>query len=471
MFNLFLIGVLSFDTILNVPELKCAHYGICIFDLSNDSLLYNYNGDKLFVPASNMKIITTATSLHFLGNQFQYKTRLYLKGQVKGNKLIGDIVIQGGGDPYFNLENLERLVNKIKTLNILEITGGICVVDDYFTNERLPVGWSWHYLDAKYAPEISALSFNKNVVSVRIRPTNDGDLANVYIYPATNYVKLMNRIKTSANGENLIIYRKPEENMIVVDGTINIKNARDIDVAVKDPALFTGEYLKERIVSLGIKVSNPVKRISSCDLFNQESVPIVIDSVCSPVLFEIVKETNTESENLYAEILLKTLGAELYKEGSFSAGIRAIKEFLNICGVDTCNISIWDGSGLSKHNLVSPLALISILKYMYKSKLFEDFCRSLPEPGKGTLKGRFNGFTDTLQAKTGAIQASSCLSGYLKINGNFYAFSMLFNNFTCPTKKIAQIQERLIRAFIERMRNSNISNNPELFYPAEVIKQ
>ncbi|MEO0128643.1 MAG: D-alanyl-D-alanine carboxypeptidase/D-alanyl-D-alanine-endopeptidase [candidate division WOR-3 bacterium] len=471
MLNLLILSILSIDTIINVPELKNAHYGIIILDLNKDSIIYNYNGEKLLVPASNMKIITTAASLYFLGKEFRYKTCLYLRGTIKDKKLYGDIILQGRGDPYFSLENLERFVDKIKSLGIIEINGGIIIIDDYFTDERLPAGWSWHYLDAKYAPEISALSFNKNVVSVRLRPTNVGELANVYIYPATGYIKLINRMTTTANSENIIIYRKPEENTIVVDGFINIKNARDINVAVKDPAMFVGEYFKERLIASNIKISNPVSRIKTYELFLNQTQPLLIDSILSPALSEIIKETNTESENLYAEILLKTLGAFRYKEGSFNSGLNAVKEFLNVCGVDTQNISIWDGSGLSKNNLVSPAALIAVLKFMYNSNLFEDFYNSLPEPGKGTLKARFNGFSDTLRAKTGAIQATSCLSGYLKIiNGQDYAFSMLFNNFTCPTRKITQIQEKIIRSFVEEVHKLKVDDTG-LLNQMEVIKQ
>ncbi|MEO0184939.1 MAG: D-alanyl-D-alanine carboxypeptidase/D-alanyl-D-alanine-endopeptidase [candidate division WOR-3 bacterium] len=465
----FLITSLSLDTILNTPELSNSFYGICIVNLESQDTIFESNANKLLVPASNMKIVTTAAALYFLGTNFQFKTRLFLRGEIKERRLYGDIIVQGEGDPTFSLTNLERFVSRIENYGIKEITGSICIVDDYFTNERLPVGWSWHYLDAKYAPEISALSLNKNVVSVRIRPTSIGEYASVSLFPQTGYVQLVNNMKTTATNDSIIIYRKPEANTIIVEGAISTKSAKDIDVAVKDPGLFAGEYFRERLIARGIRIANPVTRIRSFEMFINESKLVLIDSVLSVPLSEIIKETNTESENLYAEILLKTLGAQKYREGSFNAGLNVLREFLNVCGVDTGNISIWDGSGLSKHNLISCSALISILKFMYQSKLFQDFYSSLPEPGKGTLKYRFNGFSDTLRAKTGAIQASSCLSGYIKTNGIHYAFSMLFNNFTCASKKILNIQEKIIRAFIEEERKNN-NKNVKTEYPSEVIQ-
>ncbi len=465
MISLILFGLLSLDTILNVPELGNAHYGIYIFDLENETVVYDTNKQKLFVPASNMKIVTTAAALHYLGPDFRFKTYLHVQGQVKEEKLYGDVFLVGCGDPTFSLENLERFVISINNLNIREITGCIYIVDDYFTDERLPVGWSWHYLDARYAPEISALSLNKNVVSVRIKPSGNDELANVSIYPATEFVQLINRMKTTAGNDSIIIFRKPEANTIYVDGAINQGNGRDIDVAVKDPGMFTGEYFKTRLIAYGIRVTRPVKRKKSSEMLIESQTILITDSILSPPLSDIINETNAESENLYAEILLKTIGVRQYKEGSFNAGLRAIREFLSLCGVDTVNLSLWDGSGLSKHNLISPSAILSVLKFMYRSTLFSTFFNSLPEPGKGTLKARFNGFSDTLRAKTGAIQASACISGYLIINGRNYAFSMLFNNFTCNSKKIQNIQDQIIRAIAEEVR-INRTGNSDFYHPA-----
>ncbi len=458
MIVLIFFSLLSLDTILNVPELKNTHFGIYIINLNNDTVVYDTNADKLFVPASNMKIITTAAALYFLGADFRFKTFLCLKGQIKEKKLFGDIVLVGGGDPTFSLNNLEQFVFRVKNAGIQEITGDICSADDYFTEERLPVGWAWHYLDARYAPEISALSLNKNVVSVRIRPSINNEPANVSIYPATQYVRLINRMRTTTEKDSIIIFRKPEENVIVVDGTINHRNPRDIDVAIKDPGLFTGEYFRERLLAHGVKITGTTKRIRRSEMLANNQPFSVMDSIVSPPLNEIVNEANTESENLYAEILLKTLGAERYNEGSFRAGLQALKEFLIMCGVDTANVSLWDGSGLSKNNLVSPATIISTLKFIYHSNLFSTFYNSLPTPGNGTLKFRFNGFADTLRAKTGAIQASSCLSGYLKIDGNYYAFSLLFNNFTYPSKKIQKIHERILRAVTEMLKTNQTSS-------------
>lgn len=449
---LFLIlGAFSLDSILNQPELSSAHFGIYILKLDKDSVIYSYNATKLFSPASNMKIITTGAALYFLGPEFRFKTRLGLRGKLKDNYLLGDIIIMGGGDPKFSLTDLSRFISTIKKLDINNIKGNIVVVDDYFTDERLPVGWAWHYLDACYAPEISALSMNKNCVNVKIGATSIGRPAQVLIEPETKYVKLLNKMVTKPGDDSIIIYRKPEANIIYVDGGIGLGHKKNIEVAVKDPAMFVGIYFREKLQAEKIEFSGRVLRENGSRFFlsNTQSQVIFIDSVISPSLGDIIKETNIESENLYAEIILKALGAQKYNEGSFGAGISVLKDFLWICGVDTGNVSLWDGSGLSRHNLVSPYNLVMILRYIYHQGLFKNFYESLPRPGLGTLEYRFNGFPDSLCAKTGGLHAVSCLSGYLTIDGSCYGFSMLFNNFTCASKKIARIQEQILSALVE----------------------
>lgn len=459
----FLINVLAIDSILNQPALKTAQSGVYILNLSNDSLIYARNSQKLLIPASNMKIITTGASLSYLGPDYQYKTRLGLRGAIDKNKLNGDIVILGGGDPTLSISDLVRFVSKIKVKGIKEVTGNIVVSEDFFrdmslhgntfTSERLPTGWAWHYLDARYAAEISALSMNKNYVNVNIKATDIGEDAEVILEPETRYVLLVNKMKTKQGEDSIIIYRRPEENIIYVDGGIGEGHEKDIPVAVKDPALFVGTYFKERLSSQNIIVNGDVVKESSTILnraMNPHPVDY-IDSVFSPRLVDILGETNIESVNLYAEILLKTLGAQYYGEGTFYHGVRMIKRFLKICGVDTNAVSVWDGSGLSRHNLISPYQLALVLRYMHWSRYAQTFYEFLPKVGQGTLENRFEDFEGEIRAKTGSLHAVSSLSGYLNVNETIYCFSMIFNNFTCSRKKIREIEEGIIMNLEEHL--------------------
>jgi PBP4 family serine-type D-alanyl-D-alanine carboxypeptidase len=452
---LFFIISSFLDSVLYAPELKYAYYGITILQLDNDSMICNLNGQKLFIPASNMKLITTAAALHFLGPGFRYKTRLLASGRIDDDRLAGRLVLFGQGDPAFSLDDMERFVRRVKARGIREVTEGIAVLDDYFSDERLPIGWAWHYLDACYAPEISALSLNKNCVKVRIKPTKVGEPADVQMVPVTGYVKMQSVMMTKEGDDSIIIFRRPDANFIYVDGAVGNRRARDIDVAVKDPAMFAGEYFKERLIAEGIDVKGAVVREKTGSLANGGRSFSALDSVLSPGLIEIINWTNTESENLYAEILLKTMGAEVFGEGSFKKGIQAVKDFLGLCGVSAERLSLWDGSGLSKYNLVTPYDLVLVLRYMYHDQNFRIFYESLAEPGKkGTLERRFNGFADTLRAKTGMINSESNLSGYLRVNGTDYCFSMLFNNITGSQKRVTRLQELVLQSFAESLKQS-----------------
>ncbi|UCF71430.1 MAG: D-alanyl-D-alanine carboxypeptidase/D-alanyl-D-alanine-endopeptidase [candidate division WOR-3 bacterium] len=442
---LFLLSSLMVDSIIYQPGLQHAQIGLIVLDLDKDSVVYAYNHDKLLVPASNVKILTSAAALVFLGPDFRYRTRIAFGGRLRNRRLQGNIMVFGRGDPNFSLSDVDSFVNAIKNKGISEIEGDIVLVDDYFTEERLPIGWSWHYLDARYAAEISALSVNRNTVNVAIEGTTLGEKARVVLEPETGYVTLVNNMVTKIGDDSIIIYRRPDANVIYVDGGIGYGRARNIEVAVKDPTMYFGEYLKERLRASDVRVNGKCIRSSGITQI-ADTAYTIIDSVISIPMFDIIKELNTESVNLFAEAVLKTLGAYFRRQGSFRAGVSILKEFMRRCGVDTNFVVLHDGSGLSRYNLMSPYALALILRRMYHSKYFTDFYNLLPGPGEGTIENRFKDMVGSLRAKTGTLDAISCLSGYLHIGGRYYCFSLMFNNFACSRKQIESIQEDLLKA-------------------------
>jgi D-alanyl-D-alanine carboxypeptidase/D-alanyl-D-alanine-endopeptidase (penicillin-binding protein 4) len=445
---LLLIFSLSFDSLLNQPELNPAQISMIVLDLDKDSVIYAYDCKKNMVPASNVKIVTAAAALSLLGSEYRYVTRLVLTGSRQKDRWKGDLIVIGGGDPSFGLEDLEQFVATVSSMGISGITGDMILKDDYFTGERLPIGWAWHYLDARYAPEISALSVNRNVVNVHMEGTRPGAPAQVYVEPATGYVNLINNLTTKRGEDSIIIFRRPEANTIFVDGGIEYGHVRDIQVSVKDPTMFFGKHLMERLRASGVRIDGECVRSKEGMPYDANPTYQVIDSVVSVPMSEIVREMNTESVNLYGEAILKTLGAHYLNEGSFKAGVSVVKGFLRRCGADTAFIALYDGSGLSRHNLLSSYDIMLVLRYIYHSELFEDFYWLLPGPGQGTLEYKFNGFNGLIRAKTGTLDAVSCLSGYLKIKDRVYCFSFLFNNFTCSNKKIEKTQDEILKKLI-----------------------
>ena len=441
----FLFAFIALDSILDQPVLEHAQVGVIVIDLDEDSVVYGRNAQKLLVPASNTKIITSASAICFLGRDFHYVTRLAIRGRTHNRRLEGDVIVFGGGDPNFSLSDIERFVLVLKNTGISRIDGNIILVDDYFTGERLPIGWSWHYLDARYAAEISALSVNRNVVNVHMAATKPGQRVIVSLQPETEYVRLVSTMATRVGDDSIIIYREPGKNMIHVGGWLGRGRVRDIEVAVIDPTMYFGAYFKERLRAAGIVVRGTCVRAESGSVSTWTSVT-VIDSVVSVPMFEIIRELNTESVNLIGETVLKTLGHVFRSEGSFNAGASVMKEFLKRCGVDTALVQLYDGSGLSRYNLVSPFALALVLRRMYHSEYFQDFYGLLPAPGQGTLATRLNGMKGVVRAKSGTLDAVSCLSGYLEIGERHFCFSMMFNNFVTPRKTVEAVQEDLLRA-------------------------
>jgi D-alanyl-D-alanine carboxypeptidase/D-alanyl-D-alanine-endopeptidase (penicillin-binding protein 4) len=442
---LLLLFSLSVDSILDQPELQHVQVGMIVIDLEKDSVIYARNYQRNLVPASNVKIMTSAAALTFLGRDFRFKTRLALQGKSQKDKWDGNVIVFGGGDPSFSLEDLEHFATAVKGHGIAVVTGDVILDDQYFTDERLPIGWAWHYLDARYAAEISALSVNRNIVNVHIEATRPGALANVTIEPPTRYVRLVNDMRTRTNDDSIIIYRRPDRNTIYVDGGIAYGRIRDIEVAVKDPTMFFGEYLKERLNSIGVRMEGRCVKSRELGSPIMNTALEMIDSVISAPMFDIIRELNIESVNLYGEAILKTMGAFYLQEGSFRAGVSVVKEFMRRCGVDTTEVALYDGSGLSRHDVLSPYAIALVLRYMYHSDLFNEFAGLLPGPGEGTLENRFTGLNGLLRAKTGTLDGVSCLSGYLRLNDKDYCFSLLFNNFTCSNKKIEAIQEEILQ--------------------------
>lgn len=456
MISLLILAALNLDSLLHQPELNSILYGISIVRLDNNQTIFAANAEKLMIPASNMKILTTAAALYYLGADFRYKTRLAWRGRLHDGRLTGDIILIGGGDPKFGLDQCEQFLNTLRLRQVREITGNVVVVDDYFTREGLPTGWAWHYLDAYYAPEISALSFNENVVSVTMKATKPGELVSVQLRPETKYVQIVNRMLTRTGPDSIVIYRLPEANTIYLEGALNRNRQRTIRVAVKDPARFCGTYFRERLLAEQIRVAGTIIVGNDNFFINPDSAALVtvIDSTLSVPLASIVRETNTESVNLYAEILMKTLGVQHYGRGSYAAGLAATKEFLVLCGVDTALVSLSDGSGLSKYTLISAGDMVKVLRYCWRQPFFNFFLESLAAPGTGTMANRLTGFSDSLRAKTGALDAVSCLSGYLTVNNIPCCFSLLFNNFTCSFKKINAIQEGIIWKLADHLKKN-----------------
>lgn len=445
------------DDIFDDPSFSNSHWGVVIQSLSTGEYFYRRNDNKNFMPASNLKLITTALALLQLGPDYTYKTTLYLNGKIKNEELRGDLILRGVGDPtitgrFYNGDALtvfNQWADSLVNMGIEIITGNIIADDDAFEEETLGNGWTWDDETYYYSALTGGVCFNDNCIDLKIVPAGKiGKKASIEIFPKTKFVTILNNIVTVSDDSttNIDFYRERNTNIIQCFGTIR-KSENEIreSVTINNPTKFTAQVLKEILEDKGIKIRGQALDNDELGISRDYEKMYPLFTQVSPQLKEIVKVVNKISHNLYAEQLLKTIGYQKLKYGSIENGLKASKNLLKQMGVDPDNLQIVDGSGLSRLNLITPAQLNSILRFMYRSKYFNEFYESLPIAGiDGTIANRMKNTraANNVRAKTGYINAVRSLSGYVTTtDGEMLTFVMFANNFLVPLKLAENIQD------------------------------
>ncbi|MBD3287309.1 D-alanyl-D-alanine carboxypeptidase/D-alanyl-D-alanine-endopeptidase [candidate division KSB1 bacterium] len=446
------------NTIFDDPEFYNAHWGVVIQSLETGENIYLKNENKNFMPASNMKLFTTAVALLKLRPDFKYRTHLFHNGTVVDGILNGDLIIQGSGDPSFtsryhdgNIVGIfEQWADSLKKSGIHAIEGDIVGDDNFFDEEIMGDGWAWDYQSDWYAAQISALSFNDNCMDILFTPGDSvGAPANYRLEPETDFVEIINHVTTVGPEKETAIYynRLRGTNRVVISGRMAIDTTEKRDwFSIENPTLYTTTILKQVLEQNGIIVSGVPRDIDHCepDEFAEEDLIRVFVHE-SPPLWKIVNTINKVSQNLYAELLLRTLGAELKQQGNAEGGIQVVKETIPDMGINPVNFVMVDGSGLSRLNLITPRQITQLLRYMHESPANKFFYNSLPTAGvDGSLKHRMKNTSakGKVIAKTGYLGHAVALSGYLRTGENEECvFSLITNNFTAPTSLAHQVQD------------------------------
>lgn len=445
------------DDIFNDPAFSNAHWGVVIQSLSTGEYFYRRNENKNFMPASNMKLFTTALALLQLGPDYTYKTTLYLNGKIRNEEIKGDLILRGVGDPtlsarFYNGDALavfNQWADSLVNMGIEVINGNIIADDDAFEEESLGNGWSWDDEPYYYSAISGAVCFNDNCIDLRIIPADRvGKRAIIETFPKTKFVTILNNVVTVSDDSvtNIDCYRERNTNIIQCFGTIR-KSELEVkeSVTVNNPTKFAAHVLKEVLESRGIKVRGQAIDNDEIGIVRDYQKLTPLFTQVSPPLKDIIKVVNKISQNLYSEQLLKTIGYEKLKYGSIENGLKASKNLLKQMGIDPENLQIVDGSGLSRLNLFTPAQLNSLLRFMYRSKYFNEFYESLPIAGvDGTIANRMKNTRamNNVRAKTGYINAVRSLSGYVTTtDGEMLTFVMIANNFLVPLKLAENIQD------------------------------
>lgn len=456
------------EAILSAPELSNATVGICIINPESGETFYKKNANTSLIPASTMKMFTTAAALELLGADFKYTTRIYLDGQIQhSGELNGDIIIRASGDPsmslYFMKDPLIILDNIALTLDSLGITsikGNIILDHAYFDDEVFGPGWAIDDIPYPYSAPISSIAFHDNKVEMQFRPgSKSGDYSRMTMIPDNSYLRIVNNVMTVPTGSPTLIDSDtdPRSGVIDMQGTIALADpaiksntdeiASTFGLSIDDPVQFFLHVFKQRLEKMGIRIRGSLLRN---EMLN-EPIDYVglkqIHAITSPPMSSIITIINTVSHNLAAEMVFKTIGKEQFGEGTFAKGAEGMKKFITKIGIIPEQCAIVDGSGLSRLNLLSAYQQTLLLSAMHRSVNKEHFRASLARPGQiGTLKNRMLKSLAQQQviAKTGSMNNVSCLSGYVTTrDGEQLAFSMMMNGFTVPDGIIRNLQDMI----------------------------
>lgn len=470
------------DKILSEPAARRSFWGIQVVDLVSGRTLYQHNADRLFVPASTMKLLTTALALARLGPDHRFVTRLAAETPPdEEGRIAGDLALIGGGDPNLSarllpfqertafasnrLQPLEDLAEQVALLGIRQIDGNIVGDDRAYVWERYGEGWTLEDTASASGAPVTALAFNDNTVTVRIRPGGKpGEPALVQMDPAGSYFSVQNRTRTLAPGASsrgIRIHRQPAERTVRLSGEIALGSAgQSVLLAVDDPALFAAQALREELLRRSVQVRGRALsrhampyEVDEVDkaVEAEPSYAFVLASGSSMPLAEILRVCNKASQNLHAEMLLRAVAASRRGQGSFPAALTEWKVFLGEAGVSAQAYSLHDGSGLSRLNLVTPAALGALLVWMWNSPHRQLWLDTLPVAGvDGTLRERFRNTpaAHRLRAKTGLLAHVRALAGYLDAPGRRLALVILANHFQ-DSPAARSLIDRLCLAMIE----------------------
>lgn len=459
------------NELLYRPKYRATAWGIQVIDPERGEVLFAKNADKLFVPASNTKLFTTATAFERLGPDFRFKTNAYATGSVSENGIVdGDLVLESRG--AFNFANmlhaayspsgiLSDLAIQMAAKGIRQINGDLIADDAYFPHTHQPAvtrtattkkvsrrGRRGRRVTkvktvtvVRRAPVGSApcpLALQDNVIRVAVTPGRGvGAPVDVFTLPETRFLTVENRATTGARrSKRALSVTKTGSNRIRISGRLPVSGAGfHATVPIDDPPRFTASLFKDTLAHYGIKVRGSVQSCygrGSCGGDRSSWQRVAIHE--SMPLLDIIQVINKDSHNTLAELLLRALGTEIKGQGTIEAGLEVERAFLREIGVDSSQASLVDGSGLSRENLVTPQAVTQLLKHVYTRDYFASYFNSLAVNGvDGTLRRRMGQpeLRERIHAKTGTLSNAITLSGYIATAGQKpLLFSIMANNLT-----------------------------------------
>ena len=417
---------------------------------ADNTLVFAHNPAEPMIPASNQKILSTAVALDSLGSDFRFRTDLRRNGPIADGVLQGDLIVVGMGDPTISgryapnradpTSIFREWAKRLKQMGVQSIAGRVIGDDRMFDAQGAAPGWPENVGAKWYCADISALVFNDGYIDVTWRGGRTASDAPTYtLSPPTAYLQLVSRLQSNASQQGARHYVWSRDlSTVTCQGSVQTGRTANDSVSIHGATRYFVTVLRETLLSEGITVAGEALPIAALgdDMppLRQSNERLFFHD--SPTLTEIVFSTNLTSENLFAEILLKTAGLTVAPQGSFATGGRAALRFLERHDIPTENVTVVDGSGLSRLNQVTVQALAGILRASEKGDWSDCFRDSFPVgASSGSLRNRFAQDNQTremgrnIQAKTGYIRGVRALSGWAtRDDGTVYRFSFLLNS-------------------------------------------
>ncbi len=439
------------DVLLGTAPANKGDWGLLIVDAESGETLFEKNADSYFVPASNMKLFTTALALARLGPDYRFHTTIETRGALsKEGMLSGDLVLVGRGDP--NLSNrkfpfeskeefdgppekvLAELADAVVAKGVREVSGDVIGDDSYFPRERYPNGWEIDDMVWQYGAAISAIVVDDNTVELTLTPAEKvGDAVQAAIAPSTPDFAVENDVITAAADAkpDLTLKREPGANLVVVRGTLSAKSTpRKLVLAIEEPAQHAAVLLAKLLADRGVKINGQARAVHVPE--TEPAPRTVLAEHVSVSLGDVIKLVNKISQNLHTEVLLRTAARQTAVWNTPEDLMKFPCDFYGAAGIADDDVIQTDGSGLSRHDLVTPRAVVTLLKYAQGQPWFAPYYASLPVAGvDGSLQDRMKNSpaAGRVHAKTGSVEHVRTLSGFAETpGGRRLIFSFLSNN-------------------------------------------
>ena len=454
--------------VLQRPSLAQAFVGVKVTSAETGNILFEENSNKLLRPASGMKLYTVATALDRLSPDYRFITSVYARARPDAAGVVrGDLILYGRGDPSlsfrFNNNDYFKPINdlaaRIVSAGVKRVEGDLVGDESYFVGPPYGAGWEWEDLQWWYGAEVSALTVNDNYLELTINGgAQPGAPAVATLRPAAPLLAINNRVITSVKGtrRDINVYRPLNSDSIELSGTIATGDTYTGRIAMSRPALSMAYLLRSALAQQGVTITGKTRVVPSPPAATTPVAEPAASGLVEVATFQshplslISAQTLKPSQNLYTEMLLRTLGkvagpmtaTAATTRTSEAAGVEVVKAFLKDAGVNASSLVLADGSGLSRSDMITADATVQLLTYMRKHRYAVAFRDALPVGGiDGTLRNRFKGTVaeNNLRAKTGTLSTAASLSGYVTTAaGEELIFSIIVNNYPDGTSPVGE---------------------------------